>query len=296
MYEGLAPLTDAGLWARSSGLEIVLFVTGAVLLTRFVTWLSRRITGRIDHEATGNDTAVTEDAKHRHAVIQVVAWAFLVLVYSVTAVLVLERLGIPLSGIVAPATVLGVALGFGAQRIVQDLLAGFFVVTERQYGFGDLVRLNVPGTITPLTGTVEEVTLRMTRIRTVNGEVVTTPNGQIIQVVNLSRDWARAVIDVPIPATADVTRVSALLVDVGNEMFREDEQHNMLLDPPTVMGVESLDIDQLKIRVVARTLPGKQFDIGRSLRARITSALRREGINVPADVNTVPATATAAGP
>ncbi|GIH16308.1 mechanosensitive ion channel family protein [Rugosimonospora africana] len=296
MYEGLAPLTDAGLWARSSGLEIVLYVTGAVLLTRFVTWLSRRITGRIDAESSGGDTVVTEDAKHRHAVIQVVAWAFLVLVYSVTAVLVLQRLGIPLSGIVAPATVLGVALGFGAQRIVQDILAGFFVVTERQYGFGDLVRLNVPGTITPLTGTVEEVTLRMTRIRTINGEVVTTPNGQIIQVVNLSRDWARAVVDVPIPATADVTRVSALLVDVGNEMYREDERHNLLLDPPTVMGVESLDIDQLKIRVVARTLPGKQFDIGRMLRARITSTLRREGINVPADVNTVPATATAAGP
>jgi small conductance mechanosensitive channel len=291
MDEGLAPLTDYGLWARSSGLEIVLFITGAVLLTRFVTWLSRRITGRIDTEASG-DTAAAEDAKHRHAVIQVVAWAFLVLVYSSTAVLVLQRLGIPLSGIVAPATVLGVALGFGAQRIVQDLLAGFFVVTERQYGFGDLVRLNVPGTITPLTGTVEEVTLRMTRIRTANGEVVTTPNGQIIQVVNLSRDWARAVVDVPIPASADVTRVSALLMDVGNEMYREDERHNQLLDPPTVMGVESLDIDQLKIRVVARTLPGRQFDIGRALRARITSALRREGINVPADVNTAPATGT----
>jgi small conductance mechanosensitive channel len=291
MDEGLAPLTDYGLWARSSGLEIVLFITGAVLLTRFVTWLSRRITGRIDTKASG-DTAAAEDAKHRHAVIQVVAWAFLVLVYSSTAVLVLQRLGIPLSGIVAPATVLGVALGFGAQRIVQDLLAGFFVVTERQYGFGDLVRLNVPGTITPLTGTVEEVTLRMTRIRTANGEVVTTPNGQIIQVVNLSRDWARAVVDVPIPASADVTRVSALLMDVGNEMYREDERHNQLLDPPTVMGVESLDIDQLKIRVVARTLPGRQFDIGRALRARITSALRREGINVPADVNTVPATGT----
>lgn len=293
MYEGLAPLTDYGLWARSSGLEIVLFVTGAVLLTRFVTWLSRHITGRIDARSTDLDNVVrTEDAKHRHAVIQVVAWAFLVLVYSVTSVLVMQRLGVPLSGIVAPATVVGVALGFGAQRIVQDILAGFFVVTERQYGFGDLVRLNVPGTIAPLTGTVEEVTLRMTRIRTANGEVVTTPNGQIIQVFNLSRDWARAVVDVPIPATADVTRVSALLLKVGTEMYREDERHNMLLDPPSVMGVESLDIDQLKIRVVARTLPGKQFDIGRALRARITSALRREGINVPADVNTAPATGT----
>jgi small conductance mechanosensitive channel len=291
MYQSLAPLTDYGTWARTSGLEIVLYVTGAVLLTRLVSWLGQRVTGRIDAEATGIDNVVkTEDAKHRHAVAQVVTWAFLVLVYSVTAVLVMQRLGLPLTGIVAPATVVGVALGFGAQRIVQDILAGFFVVTERQYGFGDLVRLNVPGTITPLTGTVEEVTLRMTRIRTANGEVVTTPNGQIVQVINLSRDWARAVVDVPIPATADVTRISALLVEVGTQMYREDERHNLLLDPPSVMGVESLDIDQLKVRVVARTLPGKQFDIGRTLRARIISALRREGINVPADVGTAPAT------
>ncbi|GAA5198603.1 mechanosensitive ion channel family protein [Rugosimonospora acidiphila] len=299
MYQSLAPLTDYGLWARSSGLEIVLFVTGAVLMTRFVTWIGKRVTGRIDAQATGSgsgsgtDSVVkSEEAKHRHAVAQVVTWAFLVLVYSVTSVLVMQRLGIPLSGIVAPATVVGVALGFGAQRIVQDILAGFFVVTERQYGFGDLIRLNVPGTIAPLTGTVEEVTLRMTRIRTANGEVVTTPNGQIIQVFNLSRDWARAVVDVPIPASADVTSVNALLVRVGNEMYREDERHNLLLDPPAVMGVESLDIDQLKVRVVARTLPGKQFDVGLALRARITSALRHEGINVPADVDTVPATGT----
>jgi len=88
--------------------------------------------------------------------------------------------------------VIGVALGFGAQRIVQDVLSGFFMVAEHQYGFGDLVRLNVTGVANSVTGTVEEVTLRITRVRTPDGEVVTTPNGQIVQVINLSRDWARA--------------------------------------------------------------------------------------------------------
>jgi small-conductance mechanosensitive channel len=293
MYESLTPLTDYALWARGNGLEIILFVTGAALLTRFTTWLGQRATGRIDTGSTDADDVVkTEGAKHRHAVIQVVTWTFLVVVYCVTGVLVMQRLGLPLSGIVAPATVVGVALGFGAQRIVQDILAGFFVVAERQYGFGDLVRLNVPGTGAPLTGTVEEVTLRMTRIRTVNGEVVTTPNGQIVQVINLSRDWARAVVDVPVPASADVGRVSALLLQMGTEMYEDTQLHHVLLDPPAVMGVESLDIDELKIRVVARTLPGKQFEVGRAMRARITSALRSEGIHVPADLNTAPATAT----
>lgn len=289
----LTPLTDIGLWARSSGLGIVLFVTGAVLLTRFASWLGGRITARIDAQSGNTDSILwTESAKHRHAVAEVVTWAFLVLVYCLTAVLIAARLGVPLSGFVAPATVVGVALGFGAQRIVQDVLAGFFMVAEHQYGFGDLVRLNVTGVTTPVTGTVEEVTLRITRVRTPDGEVVTTPNGQIIQVINLSRDWARAVVDIPVPATADVAAVSELLARVSGDAYADTELHDLLLDRPAVMGVESMDIDQFKIRLVARTLPGKQFEVGRALRVRITGALLREGINVPAGLDTAEPTAS----
>jgi small conductance mechanosensitive channel len=287
MLGAVTPLTDIGTWARGSGLEIVLFVTGALLLTRFASWLGGRITARIDAQSGNSDSILrTEAAKHRHAVTQVVTWSFLVLIYCLTAVLVAQRFGVPLSGFVAPATVVGVALGFGAQRIVQDVLAGFFMVTEHQYGFGDLVRLNVTGVANPVTGTVEEITLRITRVRAPDGEVVTTPNGQIVQVINLSRDWARAVIDVPVPASADVAAVSELLARVGADSYADPELHGLLLDPPAVMGVESMDIDQFKIRLVARTMPGKQFQVGRALRVRITSALLRAGINVPAGLDT----------
>jgi moderate conductance mechanosensitive channel len=283
----LTPVTDIGLWARSSGLEIVLFVTGAMLLTRFAAWVGDRMTARIDAQSRDTDALVRSEAsKHRHAVAQVVTWSALVVVYCLTAILVIQRLGIPLNGFVAPATVIGLALGFGAQRIVQDVLAGFFMVAERQYGFGDLIRLNVNGVGEPLTGTVEEVTLRITRVRTPDGEVVTTPNGQIVQVINLSRDWARAVVDVPVPASADVSAVSDLLARVGAKAFADQELHGLLLDPPAVMGVESMDIDQFKIRLVARTLPGTQFQVGRALRARITAALLQAGINVPAGLDT----------
>jgi small conductance mechanosensitive channel len=293
MLGAVTPLTDIGVWARGSGLEIVLFVTGALLLTRFATWLGGRITAHIDAQSGNSDSILrTEAAKHRHAVTQVVTWSFLVLVYCLTAVLVAQRFGVPLSGFVAPATVVGVALGFGAQRLVQDVLAGFFMVAEHQYGFGDLVRFNVTGVATPVTGTVEEVTLRITRVRTVDGEVVTTPNGQIVQVINLSRDWARAVIDVPVPASADVATVSELLARVGTDAYADPELHDLLLDPPAVMGVESMDIDQFKIRIVARTMPGKQFQVGRALRVRITAALLRAGINVPASLDTAEPTAS----
>nr|WP_018638859.1 mechanosensitive ion channel family protein [Parafrankia elaeagni] len=293
MIEAAAPLTDLSEWARGRGLEVVMIVMAAVLLTRFATWAGAYIERRIDTQAQQSDAVVrSETTKHRHALVQVLTWVSLTLVYCVAVMLVLQRLGVPLTGIAAPATVLGVALGFGAQRVVQDVLAGFFMVTERQYGFGDLVRLIVLGSPTAITGTVEEVTLRITRVRTLDGEVVITPNGQIIQVVNLSRDWARAVIDVPIPSSVDVTTVTTLLAEVGANAYADESLRGLLLDEPTVMGVESIDLDQFKVQIVARTLPGKQFEVGRALRARISGALLRAGIRIPAVLDAAPPTAS----
>src|SRR6266581_351768 len=294
MFSGMASLTGIALWARGRGLEIVLLVTGAILLTRLVTWLGARITDRIDANAQETDALVRSEAsKHRHALAQVITWATLVVIYCATAVAIVARFGIPVTSLVAPAAVAAVALGFGAQRIVQDILAGFFIITERQYGFGDLIRLSVPSLPDPATGTVEDVTLRVTTVRTADGEVVITPNGQITQVTNLSRDWARAVVDVPVPAAVDVNRVSDLLRRIGDEAYQEQELRSLLLDPPAVMGVQSIDVDHFQVRLVARTLPGKQFDVGRILRARIAAGLLREGIHLPASLDTAEPIGTA---
>lgn len=281
------PLTDVTTWARGSGLEIVLIVTGAVLLGRLASWGEAYVTGRIDATVTESDALVRSEAsKHRHSLAQVATWALLVVIYVVAAVMVLQRLGVPLAGLVAPATVAGVALGFGAQRIVQDLLAGFFLITERQYGYGDVVRLTLVGTGEAKTGAVEDVTLRVTQIRTLDGEVVTTPNGQIVQVTNLSRDWARAVIDVPVPTGSDIASINTVLHQVGSDAYADPSLRSLLLDPPSVMGVESLEVDTLNIRMVARTLPGRQFDVGRQLRSRAAIALRDKGLETAGNLET----------
>jgi moderate conductance mechanosensitive channel len=278
----MSPLLELRDWLSGRGLEVVLIVLASVLLARFVSWIGTRITDRIDSQSTGGDVLVrSEAAKHRHSLTQVLTWVAIVLIYSIAVFFVLERLGVPVTGLVAPATVLGVGLGFGAQRIVGDVLAGFFIITERQYGFGDVVSITVTGAGEPATGTIEDVTLRVTKMRSPNGEVVTVPNGGIAKVVNLSRDWARAVVDVPIPTTVDVNRVNEILREVGREAFRDPAQRPLLLDPPSVMGVESLDLDQVNVRLVARTLPGKQFEVGRDLRARVVRAFRDQGLNVP---------------
>ena len=278
----MSPMRELVDWLSGTGLEVVLIVLGSILLVRFVGWVGRRITDRIDKQSTGGDALVrSEAAKHRHSLTQVLTWVAIVLIYSVSIFFVFDRLGVPFTGLVAPTAALGVGLGFGAQRIVGDVLAGFFIITERQYGFGDVVSITVTGAGEPATGTVEDVTLRVTRMRSPNGEVITVPNGAIAKVVNLSRDWARAVVDVPIPTTVDVNRVNEILRDVGRDAFRDPALRPLLLDPPSVMGVESLGLEQVNVRMVARTLPGKQFEVGRDLRARVVLAFRDQGLSVP---------------
>lgn len=281
MFLAAAGLQDLTHWARGSGLEIILLVTGALLVGRLTTWIGARVTRRIDERSQEDDALVrTEMSKHRHALAQVITWTALVLVYLSAGILVLQRLNLPISGLVAPATIIGVALGFGAQRIVADLLAGFFMIAEHQYGYGDVIRVSPPGTTAGVEGTVEEVTLRITRLRTLGGEVLTLPNGEIRQVTNLSRDWARAVIDVPVPSGSDMDVVTETLERVNHDAFDDDDLRALLLDRPTLMGVQSIGAGYLTVRVVARTLPGKQFDVGRRLRSRIAAALQGRGIHV----------------
>src|SRR5690349_23081172 len=196
-------LHDLTHWLLTKGLHIVLVVLFAMIVTRVIRWVAERISRRLTKGDQRDATVRSETVNHGQAVASVISSVAIALLYVVVAVDVANQIAIPVGSLVAPAAVLGAALGFGAQRIVQDLLAGFFIITEKQYGFGDLVSLTVTGIATPAEGTVEDVTLRVTKLRSSEGEVFTLPNGQIVKTVNLSKDWARAVIDIPVPTAAD---------------------------------------------------------------------------------------------
>ena len=199
----------------------MLLLIGALLAARFINWAAQRIIRRIDADFQESDQLVrTESAKHRQAVASVISWVSVALLFVIVAVEITDILAIPVGSLVAPAAVLGAALGFGAQRIVQDLLAGFFIITEKQYGFGDLVALTVTGIDDPAEGTVEDVTLRVTKLRSTDGEMFTIPNGQIVKTVNLSKDWARAVIDIPVPTSADLNRSTTCCTTSARRRWR----------------------------------------------------------------------------
>ncbi|MDT5119612.1 MAG: moderate conductance mechanosensitive channel [Mycobacterium sp.] len=275
---------EIGGWILDRGLHIIMLFIAAVLAVRFVTWVAQQITRQLDVGFTESDALVRSEAtKHRQAVASVIQWVSIVIIAIWVVVQIGDVLQFSVGGFIAPATVLGAALGFGAQQLVKDLLSGFFIIVEKQYGFGDLVSLTVSGIAAEARGTVENVTLRVTRLRSSDGELFTIPNGQIVKTINLSKDWARAVIDIPVSTSADLNRV--------NEVLREECDHAMdnpllgelLLDAPTLMGLESIEVDTVTLRMVARTLPGKQFEAGRQLRVLVVRALARAGIVTAAD-------------
>jgi small conductance mechanosensitive channel len=274
---------DIGEWIITRGLRIVMLLIAAVLAVRFVTWVAQQVTRQLDVGFAESDALVRSEAtKHRQAVASVIQWVSIVLIAIWVIVQIADVLQFSVSGLIAPATVLGAALGFGAQQVVRDLLAGFFIIVEKQYGFGDLVTLTIVSA-TEASGTVENVTLRVTRLRSPDGEVLTIPNGQIVKATNLSKDWARAVVDIPVSTSADLNQVNEVLHQECDRALENPVLGELLLDAPTVMGVESIQVDTVTLRVVARTLPGKQFEVGRQLRVLVIRALARVGIVTSAD-------------
>jgi small-conductance mechanosensitive channel len=278
---------------RDNLLPTVVLLLGAALLGRFVRWVSARYRAALDEDVRQRiegGGVVPEGAKRARAVAQAVEWAVIALIYFVAGIVGLRELGVPLTSLVAPATVAGVAIGFGAQQVVGDVLAGFFLFAERQFGVGDLVRLSMPGQTTGVSGTVEELTLRVTKVRSQQGEVIVVPNSALRQVTNLSRDWSRVVLDIPIPAQEDMDRVIGIIGDAARGMAALDQWRDLIIGEPVVAGVEDIEVGYVLLRLLVRTLPGRQFDVGRELRLRVVMALRAAGISTPALASTVPVT------
>jgi moderate conductance mechanosensitive channel len=268
-------------WARDGALPAVVVLLGAGLLVRFVHWVAQLYRAGIDDQvrsAARLGHVASEQAKHTSAVAQAVAWSVAATVYLIAGVLAFHLVGVPLTTLIAPATIAGVGLGFGAQQVVGDLLAGFFLFAERQFGFGDVIRISQPGQHTGVTGTVEELTLRVTKLRTAQGEMVIVPNSALRQVTNLSKEWSRAVVDIPVAVGEDLELASHVLREAAQAAMHEPEWQSMLLSDPVVVGVEAFEIGYVVIRLVARTLPGHQFDVARELRMRCATALRLAGV------------------
>ncbi len=207
-------------------------------------------------------------------------------VWMIAAITILGEIGINLGPLIAGAGVVGVALGFGAQSLVKDFLAGLFILVEDQYGVGDIIDVgDLSGT--QVTGTVEVVSLRTTRLRSVNGTVWHVPNGTVLRVGNMSQQWARALLDISVAYDTDIDRAQEIIKAVADEVREHPDWRYKVLEEPEVWGVEDLGIDGITIRLVIKTQPSAQFGVMRELRVRIKRALDAAGIEIPYPQRTV---------
>lgn len=198
-----------------------------------------------------------------------------IVVLGIAVVLVLGELGINLAPIVASAGVVGVALGFGAQNLIKDFIAGIGIILEDQYGVGDVVDLGEAG------GTVEAVGLRITRLRDVNGVVWYVRNGEILRVGNKSQGFAQVVIDMPVSHDTDLERARTAMQEVADAMYGEDEWAAVLLAEPESLGVEQITAEGVFLRLVVRSTNAEQWRVGRELRMRLKERFVAEGFRTP---------------
>jgi small conductance mechanosensitive channel len=201
------------------------------------------------------------------------------IIACVTALMILDVVGLPIGPLLASAGIVGVAVGFGAQSLVKDFLSGIFLILEDQYGVGDLVDTGM-GTV----GTIEAVGLRVTRLRDGTGVVWYVRNGEILQVGNHSQGWSTGIVDMSVAYTEDIPRVQRLIGETAAAMAEEDGWKDKILEPPTVAGVESMTGTSVTIRVIVKCAPNEHFGVQRELRERIKEAFDREGVRVPPPV------------
>ncbi|MGY2078530.1 mechanosensitive ion channel family protein [Modestobacter sp. SYSU DS0657] len=196
-------------------------------------------------------------------------------VLGIAVVLVLGELGVNLAPILASAGVIGVALGFGAQNLVKDFIAGIGIILEDQYGVGDVVDLG------EASGTVEAVGLRITRLRDINGVVWYVRNGEVLRVGNRSQGFAQVVIDMPVAHDTDLERCRAVMQEVADAMAADEEWAEVFLGEPESLGVESITTEGVVLRVQVRTTNAVQWQVARELRQRLKERFAAEGIRTP---------------
>jgi moderate conductance mechanosensitive channel len=230
--------------------------------------------GAVDGAAANAEVALVDERRKQRvrALGAILRSAASVTIFSIAGFVVLGDLGINLAPLLASAGVVGIAVGFGAQNLVRDYLSGVFMLVEDQYGVGDVI------TVGNATGTVENVTLRITRVRDVNGIVWHIRNGAIETVGNESQGWARAVIDFPVPYEADLTTIRNLLARTGERMWNDPAWRAVMLEAPEVWGAQKISGSVVTMRIVAKTAPLRQWEVEREMRALVKTALHEAGI------------------
>ncbi len=265
-------------WLASSGLKVLLMAVGALVVVRLATFITRRVEDAFED----NDPSTMNEREKQAATLgKVIRNITRILVWGVAVMMILEELGIDIGPILAGVGLMGLAVGFGAQSLVKDFIAGMFVLIENQYNVGDVIK------VASASGLVEKITLRATTLRDYEGSVHIIPNGAIDVVTNKTRQWSRFVLDIGVAYKENVDEVMGVLKEIGDELAADSKFASMITAPLEVLGVQDFADSAVIIRVMFTTQPVKQWTVGREFRRRVKNTFDAKGIEIPFPHTTV---------
>jgi small conductance mechanosensitive channel len=260
--------SDALEFLRTDAPKIVIILLIAFLLVRLLHTLTRRLADF----SQGQETRGGMRAQQLRTLASVINGVGLFVIVFLAGMQVLQVVRINIGPLLASAGVVGLAIGFGAQTLVHDVINGFFILMENQYDVGDVVK------ISNVTGTVERMTLRRTVLRDADGSLYTIPNSQIAVVSNLTRDWTQSSVHVAVSYQENSDRVISLLQEVGTELRNDPQYRDLLVADPLVPGIERISPGEVDYLLLIKTKPGAQYQVMRELRRRIKDCFEKNHV------------------
>ncbi len=259
-------------WLLTHGVKIGLILLGAFIAYRIVKAIVNKFEKKIRTEEAVVPTELEKRAKTLARIIQT---GLIGVVVVIAIMMTIKELGLDIGPILAGAGILGLAIGFGAQSLVKDMISGFFILMEDQYRVGDVVEIAGIG------GLVEQMSLRITILRDLEGKVHYIPNGSVNVASNMTKEWSRAVLDIGVAYKEDVDEVMNVLREMGEEMVKDPTYSQYIMEPLQILGVSDFADSAVIIKVMFKTLPLKQWDVGREFRRRVKKTFDAKGIEIP---------------
>jgi small-conductance mechanosensitive channel len=259
-------------WAYSHMPRIIIILVGAWIVIRATRLVGKKI---IQYTEDEDPATKSEREKRAETLVHIIRNTIKIFIYIVAMFMILRELGVDIAPLLAGVGIAGLAIGFGAQTLVKDFITGFFILMENQYRVGDVVKIGDHA------GLVEKIQLRTTVLRDLEGIVHIIPNGEVQSVRNMTYEWSRVVLDIGVAYKEDVDKVMGVLKDVGKKMRQEEPYRQFMLEDPQILGVDDFGDSAVTIKMLAKTCPLKQWDVGRELKRRIKYAFDKEGIEIP---------------
>lgn len=259
-------------WLFTNGLQIAIILIGAYVAHIFILKLLNRVIKKMVHHGHSSEEA---KKKREDTLVKIMHGTFHIILYIVVGLMVLSKLGVDIAPMLAAAGIVGLAVGFGGQYLIKDVISGLFIILENQYRVNDVVCFD------NTCGLVEDMTLRMTTLRDLDGTVHHVPHGVVTKVSNLSKIYARVNLNVGVSYSADLEHVIAVVNRVGNELAADPAWKDLIITPPQFLRVNDFADSAIEIKILGDTKPIKQWEVTGELRKRLKIAFDKEGIEIP---------------